>query len=83
MKKVMRSEENPDSGDGAADDDEREVIKQLKEAFLSSTERSRKVQILTALPRSWSVRKIQSEFCASNYMVRKAKELVREKGILS
>ena len=29
------------------------------------------------------VRKIQSEFCASNYMARKVKDLVRENGILA
>ena len=30
-----------------------------------------------------SLRKIQSEFGASSYMARKAKDLVREKGILA
>ena len=35
------------------------------------------------LPRSWSIKKIESEFSASNYMIRKAKELVKVKGILS
>eukprot|EP00731_Ephydatia_muelleri_P012852 Em0007g162a len=44
---------------------------------------SEKVKILTALPKSWSVRKIMKEFGASNYMARQAKKLVLEKGFLS
>jgi hypothetical protein len=39
--------------------------------------------VLTVLPKSWSIRKTELEFEASNYMVRKAKKLVEEKGILS
>ena len=42
-----------------------------------------KVQILTVLSRSWSIRQVQEEFGASNYMVHKAKELVKQKEILS
>ena len=64
-------------------DDESEIIMQLKEKFQGTSERSEKVQILTVLPRSWSIRQVQEEFGASNYMVRKAKELVKQKGILS
>lgn len=62
---------------------ESEIICQLKEKFHTSTSRSEKVQILTILPKSWSIRKIEREFKASNFMVRKAKQLVKEKGILS
>ena len=40
------------------------------------------MQILTMLPKSWSISKIQAEFGASNFMARKAK-LVKDKGILS
>ena len=64
-------------------DDESEIIMQLKEKFQGTSERSEKVQILTVLPRSWSIRQVQEEFGASNYMARKAKELVKQKGILS
>ena len=60
-----------------------EMLKQLKQKFHSTVERSEKVQILTVLPCSWSIGKIQAEFGVSNYMARKAKELVAEKGILS
>ena len=63
--------------------DDREIIEQLKEKFSTTTERSVKVQILTILPMSWSIEKVQTEFGASNFMVRKAKQLVKEKGILS
>ena len=64
-------------------DDEGEMIKQLKQKFHTTTTRSDKVQILTVLPRSWSVRKVQSEFGASNYMAQMAKQLAREKGVLA
>jgi len=60
-----------------------EMIYQLKEKFRSCTSRSEKVQVLTVLPKSWSIRKIEKEFSATNYMVRNAKQLVEEKGILS
>ena len=60
-----------------------EMITQLKDKFKSSKRRREKIQILTVLPRSWSTKTIQSEFEVSNYMVRKAKKLVEDKGILS
>ena len=60
-----------------------EIISQLKEKFHSTVRRSEKVKILTALPKSWSVRKIMKEFGASSYMARQAKKLVLEKGFLS
>ena len=61
---------------------EYEIIVQLKGKY-AKAQRSEKVQLLTILPKSWSFRKIEAEFVASNFMVRKAKELVREKGIMS
>ena len=39
--------------------------------------------MLTVLPRSWSVRRVQAEFGASNYMVCTAKQLVKQSGILT
>ena len=59
------------------------MIKQLKEKFLESEEKSVKVQILTLLLMSWSIKKIENEFKASNYMVHKAKFLVKSGGILA
>ena len=41
------------------------------------------MQILTVLPKSWSIRKVQDEFGASNNMVRRAKDVVKQKRILS
>jgi len=41
------------------------------------------VQILTVLPKSWSVVKVEEEFAASNYMAHKIKELVEEQDIFS
>lgn len=50
-------------------DDESEIIRQLKDKFQETTVRSEKVQVLTVLPKSWSIRRIEEEFGASNYMV--------------
>ena len=62
--------------------DDGEIIAQLKDKFHTAN-RSEKVQILTVLPQSWSIRKIQNEFGASNFTVRKAKALVAASGILT
>ena len=62
---------------------DREIIQQLKEKFHSTSEGSVKVQVLTVLPMSWSINRIQKEFEALNYMARRAKQLVREHGILA
>ena len=62
-------------------EDDSEIIRQLKEKF-STASRSEKIQILI-LPKSWPIRKLQEEFNTSNFMARKAKQLVKQKGILS
>lgn len=62
--------------------DESEIISQLKEKF-SIADKSEKVQILTIMPKSWSIRKLQAEFGVTNHMARKAKQLVREKGVMT
>jgi hypothetical protein len=42
------------------------------------------VTILTVLPKSWSIRKIQEAFSiACNYMIKRAKQLVMDQGIMS
>lgn len=46
----------------AEDSPDTEMIAQLKEKFRMSTKTSEKVQILTVLPRSWSIRKMSSSF---------------------
>ena len=60
-----------------------EMISQLKEKFEMSGKRSEQMQVLTVLPSSWSIRKIQDEFSVTNFMARAAKKLAREKGVLS
>ena len=74
---ISITEEEKQDSDGA------EMIEQLKEKFKNCTKKSEKVQVLTVLPQSWSIRKVVNEFNAPNYMVRKAKNLVKEKGVLS
>ena len=64
-------------------DDESEIILQLKEKFQATTKTSEQLQILTVLPRSWTRKRIQSEFGVSDYMARKCKQLVQEKGVFS
>ena len=59
------------------------MVKQLKIKFHETEEKSVNVQILTLLPMSWSIKRIENEFKASNYMVHKAKSLVKSGGILS
>ena len=41
------------------------------------------VQVLTVLPKSWSVKKVQQEFGVSEYLAQQSKKLVEESGILS
>ena len=55
----------------------------MKDKFHSSTNGSTKIQILTLLPVSWTIKRIEIEFGTTNYMARKAKNLVKEKGIMS
>lgn len=54
----------------------------LKEKILS-VGRSQKIQILTLAPESWSKEKVMKEFNVSEYIVRQARKLKREKGILA
>lgn len=64
-------------------DDGTEMIQQLKEKFQTTTKMNEQLQILTVLPKSWSIKKIQQEFSVSTYMAQKSKTLVKEKGVLS
>jgi hypothetical protein len=58
------------------------MISLLKEKTLS-VGRSQKIQILTLAPESWSKDKVVNEFKVSEYMVRQARKLKQEKGILA
>jgi hypothetical protein len=53
------------------------------EKVTSAIKRSEKMTVLSVLPKSWTIDRMQKEFSCSNYMARKVKELVKEKGILS
>lgn len=63
--------------------DESEMISQLKEKFHETKNQSEKIRILTVLPKSWSQRKIASEFGTTRHTAAVAKKLVEEKGVLS
>ena len=54
---------------GAPIDDGTEMIEQLKEKFQETKKRSERVQVLTLLPKSWSVKKMQQQqFGVSEYL---------------
>ncbi|XP_049777645.1 uncharacterized protein LOC126175133 [Schistocerca cancellata] len=59
-----------------------DVMISLMKEKISSVGRSRKIQILTLAPDSWSRNKVMKEFNVSEYMVRQARKLKSEKGIL-
>lgn len=89
VKKALKRiiDENPDSDSSSSDQTggctDCEILNQLKEKFHSTKDRSLQVQILTLLPKSWTIPRIELEFKTSNYMARKAKHLVKEKGVMS
>lgn len=85
IESAMRRTLFPHSQESSGDEPEKlesSVLSNLKANF-SSAHRKKKVMILTCLPETWSVRKIMREFNAPNYMVRQAKRLLKEKGILA
>ena len=60
-----------------------ELLEQLKKKFNESTKKSEELQVLTVLPQSWALQRINEKFGATKNMARKAKELVVSKGVLS
>lgn len=82
-KKLFDKNEEQDDDDDDKDDAHSEIVIQLKEKFMQTESMSEKFLILTVLPQSWTIGKIEKEFHVSNRMARKAKALVKEKGILS
>lgn len=58
--------------------DENEIIDRLQKKFSESEDRLLKMKILTILPPSWSIAKIESVFGATNYMGRKAKKFISD-----
>jgi hypothetical protein len=59
------------------------MVAQLKDQFHTREKKSGKVQILAVLSKRSSIRKIQEEFKASNYVVQTAEKSMAENGILS
>lgn len=75
--------EQPSISEIKMNSDDSEIIAQLKEKFLMTKKRSEKIQILTILPQSWSIKRIEKEFHVTNYMAKQAKKLVLQEGVLS
>jgi hypothetical protein len=59
------------------------MISRLKRKFKNTDTRSKKLKILTVLPKSWGIRRIEKEFPTSNWLASKAKELAKSQKILS
>ena len=59
-----------------------EILSQLKVKFKDAT-RSEKIQILTILPKSWSIRQIEQEFKVTHRMAQTAKNLQVERGVMA
>ena len=68
---------------GAPIDDGTEMIQQMTDKFWETKRRSEQIQVLTVLPKSWSVKKVQQEFGVSEYLAWQSKKLVEKRGILS
>ena len=88
LRKKLRMDNVPEEKDAHDNSKELEIfyhemISQLKEKFEMSGKRSEQMQVLTVLPSSWTIRKIQDEFGVTNFMARAAKKLAKEKGVLS
>jgi hypothetical protein len=59
-----------------------EMISQMQQKFKNTDSRSGKLKILTVLPKSWGIRRIEQRFQTSKWLARKAR-VVRSQGILS
>ena len=62
---------------------DKEMILQLKHKFDDSEKVREKVQVLTVLPQSWSIRRIQEEFGATYRTARLSKQLAASEGIMA
>lgn len=59
------------------------LVDAIKEKLKTNLTKREKIQILTITPKSWSRRKSAEKFNVSEYLVRKARTLANEKGILA
>jgi hypothetical protein len=73
------TETTTDGGESNADE---EIVQQLKVHFTTTSNKHAKINILSILPQSWSVRKISNEFNTTRHLASLTKTLVREIGIL-
>ena len=62
--------------------DYKNLIEELREK-LHISQRPQQIQILTLVPEKWSIKKVMEEFGVTEYMVRQARSLKAEKGILA
>ena len=58
---------------------EETVLSNLKLQYSNSNSKAKNM-IVICLPETWSIRKIMREFNGPNYMVRKLKKLLQDKG---
>lgn len=66
----------------AEQNEDQEIVKQLKDKFAETTDKDLKIKILSVLPRSWSSRKMEKEFNTTYHLARLTKKLVGENGIM-
>lgn len=59
-----------------------EMVSQLKAKFAETNDRNDRFRILSVLPKSWSINRIQTEFQATQHMARKVKKMVEQQGIM-
>ena len=59
-----------------------DCLVELMREKLPHVNNSRKIQILTMVPPSWSIKKAQDVFRVSDYMIREARKLVQTRGIM-
>lgn len=58
------------------------LIEELKAKFAETTSHADKIQILTLIPKSWSLEKTRAEFSTTMYLVRKARYIKKSFGVL-
>lgn len=59
------------------------TLNQIKDKFQQSSKRSERIMLLTLAPKYWSRQKLMTEFNSTEWEARKAKELVKQSGILT
>lgn len=64
-------------------DDMDKLVELMKLKLNTNISKREKIQVLTIAPQSWSRKKVAQEFQVSEYMVRKARNLTIERGILA